>query len=75
MTHTELYKMLKTTDLPVAYRYFKEPPTPPYIVYLETDGAGWGSDARNEIRRTGYLVELYSTKKEIDVQSRLETLF
>lgn len=80
MTPAELYQALKTLGLPVAYHHFVDTPEnpapiPPYIVYLEADSGAWGSDERNEIKRTVYLVELYTLRKDLEVQEKLESLF
>lgn len=80
MTPAELYQALKTLGLPVAYHYFIDTPespapAPPYIVYLEFDSNAWGSDERNEVKRTAYLVELYTLKKDLETQEKLESLF
>jgi hypothetical protein len=75
MTPAELYQTLKTLGLPVAYHHFIDTPAPPYIVYLEFDSNAWGSDERNEVKRTAYLVELYTLKKDLETQEKLESLF
>lgn len=75
MDEAQLYSLLETTGLPVAYHHFVAPPAIPYIVYLEDEAEGWGSDERNEIRRTLYLVELYTKKKDPTTQRLLESLF
>jgi hypothetical protein len=71
----KLFALLKTTGLPVAYHHFVSPPSPPYIVYLVDNGEGRGSDERNEIKQTGYIVELYTAKKDLASQAKIETLF
>jgi len=80
MTHEELYALLKSTGLPVAYHHFTgtpdaSVPSPPYIVYLEDGSDAWGSDDQNGIKRTGYLVELYANKKDPESQEKIEALF
>lgn len=74
MTQAELYALLKTTGLPVAHNDFKSPPPLPYVIYKESDASAWGSDEKNNIRRTGWLVELYTVKKDIETQSKIEKL-
>lgn len=75
MDEVTLFNLLKSTGLPVAYHHFKTPPDPPYVVYLVADAEVWGSDHRNELNRTSYLVELYTTRKDIAAQSLIESLF
>lgn len=74
MTQAELYNLLKTTGLPVAHNDFKSPPPLPYLIYKESEASAWGSDEMNNIRRTGWLVELYTVKKDIEVQNMLEAV-
>ena len=77
MTQAELHAALESTGLLVAYHHFAEGSgvDPPYIVYLVSDATGWGSDERNEIKRTSYLVELYTDKKDLETQAKIESLF
>lgn len=75
MAPKDLHDLLKETGLPVAYHHFKNPPALPYIVYLVDAVEARGSDERNEIKRITYLVELYTDKKEPELQASLETLF
>lgn len=75
MDEAALNALLKTTGLPVAYHHYVTPPKPPYIVYLLDDADAWGSDERNRLLRIGYLVELYTTKKEPSTQRLIESLF
>lgn len=75
MDEAALNALLKTTGLPVAYHHFTSGVSPPYIVYLVKDGEARGSDERNEIKQATYLVELYTVKKDPELQASLETLF
>jgi hypothetical protein len=74
MTHAELYALLKTIGLPVAHNDFKSSPTLPYLIYKESEASAWGSDELNNIRRTGWLVELYTVVKDVEIQRKLESL-
>lgn len=74
MTQTELYQALKSLGMPAAYHHFNKPPKPPYIVYLVADAEGYGSDDRNEIKRTGYLIELYTAHKDPANQQVVEAM-
>lgn len=75
MDEAVLKALLELAGLPVAYHHFDSHIRPPYIVYLVVDAAAWGSDERNGIKRTGYLVELYTLKRDPALQASLETLF
>ena len=74
MTQTELYQALKTLGMPVAYHHFAAPPSPPYMVYLVADADAYGSDERNEIRLTRYIIELYTKYKDPTSQELIETM-
>ena len=60
-----LYTMLSSLGLPVSYRLFKSPPTPPYIVYLFAYSDNFGADNKVYSKEDNYQVELYSTKNNI----------
>lgn len=75
MTPAELYVLLETTGLEAVYNNFKSPPSLPYVVYKESGASAWGSDEKNGIRKTEWLVELYTVEKDIGTQSKLEVLF
>lgn len=80
MTQTELYNILKSTGLPVAYNHFKSShgnsiPDPPYIVYLFTHSSNFGADNKVHHKANNYQVELYSVKKDLASEELLEDLF
>ncbi|WP_031517599.1 hypothetical protein [Desulfofalx alkaliphila] len=79
MTQTELYQALKALGMPVAYSEFKvgpgnPAPEPPFITYHVADASAYGSDDRNEIKRTGYLIELYTIHKDPASQQLVESM-
>lgn len=74
MDEAALKTLLETTGLPVAYHSFKKPPSGPYIIYKVDVVEVRGSDGRNEIKQTTYLVELYTDKKDPELQAALEAL-
>lgn len=71
----DLYTILKTSNLPVAYHHFAAPPTPPYIVYLAGESNNFGADNRVYTKIQGYQVELYNTKKDIAKENLIEGIF
>lgn len=75
MDEATLFTLLKTTKLPVAYHHFTSPPSPPYVVYLVDSSEGRGSDERNEVKQTSFLVELYTVKKDLVSEAKIEKLF
>lgn len=70
-----LYTMLSSLGLPVSYRLFKSPPTPPYIVYLFAYSDNFGADNKVYSEEDNYQVELYSTKKDLASEKKIEDLF
>jgi len=72
MTQVELIAGLKTFRMPVAHNDFKETPALPYIILREAGARGWGSDERNEIRQANWLVEIYTVKKDLQAQGKVE---
>ena len=70
-----LYQMLSTLGLPVSYRFFKTPPSPPYIIYLFSYSSNLGADNKVYNKEDNYQVELYSTKKDLANEQKIEDLF
>lgn len=64
MDEAELFTLLKSTNLPVAYHYFTSPPNPPYIVYLFSYNSNFGADNKVYDAQKNFQVELYTTKKD-----------
>lgn len=75
MTQNELYNLLKSTGLPVAYHHFDEPPGLPYIIYLFTYSSNFAADSKIYKRFDNYQVELYSEKKDLESEQLLENVF
>lgn len=75
MTQNELYNLLKSTGLPVAYHHFDEQPNLPYIVYLFTYSSNFGAEDRVYQKIDNYQVELYSEKKDLAREQLIENLF
>ena len=71
----ELYNLLKTLGMPITYHHFKEPPSPPYIVYLFSYSNNFGADDKVYDKSNNYQVELYSTKKDLESEKLIEDLF
>lgn len=71
----ELYNLLNTLGLPVSYRFFKSPPTPPYIIYLLSYSDNFGADNKVYDKTDNYQVELYSKIKDLGSEKLIEDLF
>lgn len=75
MTQTELYNLLKSTGLPVAYHHFENPPNLPYIVYLFTHSNNFGAENKVYQKLNNYQVELYADEKDFESEQVIENLF
>lgn len=75
MTEQELYSLLKTLKLPVAYDHFVDMDELPGIVYREaTDNVFYADDVAFYLQNQ-YEVVLITKYKDVDLESELETLF
>lgn len=72
MEQAELFTLLKSTGLPVAYHHFTTPPTPPYLAYLFAYSDNFGADNRVYSKASNYQVELYTVKKDLASEALLE---
>lgn len=71
----EIYAKLCTLGIPVAYLQFSKPQKLPFIVYFESGTEIQGADNYNLYRRTKIKIELYSEKKNPDLERKIENLF
>ena len=74
MTLEELYETLQQLKLPIAYSHFKSPQEPPYLVYLMEDTNNFGADNKVYHRIENLVIELYTIKKDITLEKKLEAL-
>lgn len=74
MTQAELYTMLTSLGLPVAYRAFKEPTDPPFICYLFTYDNDVKADNYNYAKIRNFDIELYTDKKDITNEQAIENM-
>lgn len=75
MEFEEIYEKLKTLGIPVAYYKFEKPQKLPFVVYFEADGTVEGADNYNLFRRKTIVIELYTVKKDVALERKLENLF
>ena len=73
MDEKEMKAFLDKTGLPVAYSHFPDNQQPPFLCFL-SDKKAEGCDNRNNLYRYDYSVELYTTKKDIQSEQKLECL-
>lgn len=74
MTLSELFTILKATGYPVAYSHFRETPSVPFIVYLEDDSSNFHADNRTYKKVRSIRIELYTDKKDLVAEDKVEAL-
>jgi len=73
MDEKEMKSFLDKTGLPVAYSHFPDNQKLPFICFLSNKKAE-GCDSRNNLYRYDYSIELYTEKKDIKSEEKLEGL-
>ena len=73
MDEKEMKAFLDKTGLPVAYSHFPDNQKLPFICFVGNKKAE-GCDNRNNLYRYDYSIELYTTKKDITSEEKLEGL-
>lgn len=71
---SDIYAKLKTIGVPVAYRAFKKPQSPPFVVYYQENEIQDGYDGKNVIGEGVIIVELYTDKKDLSMESTMDKL-
>lgn len=74
MTLDNLHNILLNLNIPVAYSHFKESVDPPYICYVCNDDNNFIADNRVYKKVNNINIELYTLKKDIEIESKLESL-
>lgn len=76
MKHKDIYDLLKTLEIPVAYDHFNDDKTinPPFIVYRELGVDTFKADNKTFYRPYDFELELITIKKDTTLQNRIEEL-
>lgn len=76
MTHKQLFDLLKTLNIPVAYDHFdsNKQINPPFIVYREISPDTFKADGITYYRPYEFEIELVTDKKDVSLQGQVETL-
>ena len=76
MTYDAIVEMLEEAGLPLAYDHFAEgeSPDPPFLVFLFPSSDNFSADGIVYQRIDALHIELYSDRKQPDVERRLETV-
>ena len=76
MKHKEVYDMLKTLKIPVAYDHLdsNKQVNPPFIVYRELAPDTFKADGITYYRPYEFEIELVTEKKDVLLEGQVETL-
>ena len=76
MTHNELMEMLEETSLPIAYDHFAEgeSPEPPFICFLYPASDNFAADGQVYLKISEVHVELYTDKKDPEIETVVEAV-
>ena len=76
MKHKQIFDMLKTLNIPVAYDHFDSNKTikPPFIAYREVAPETFKADGVTYFRPYEFEIELVTDKKDVSLQEQVETL-
>ena len=76
MTHNEIVEMLEETNLPLAYDHFAEgdSPDPPFLVFLFPSSDNFSADGQVYQKIDVLHVELYTDRKQPDVETKVEAV-
>ena len=76
MKHAEIYNLLKTLDIPVAYNHFNtnKEVTPPFIAYREVAPETFKADSVTYYRPYNFEIELVTEIKDPGLEQAIEEL-
>ncbi|MGL6197820.1 MAG: hypothetical protein ACRC3H_02690 [Lachnospiraceae bacterium] len=74
MTLSEIYSGLSGLGLPLTYRRYAEGEAPdlPYLVYYTPGSNNFSADGKVYLKVNEINIELYSEKKDIDSETKIE---
>lgn len=77
MELTEFYQILQSLELPLAYHHFEEghSPKPPFLIYMAVGSDNLAADNWAYHKVLLLQVELYTTKKDTQIEQKVESLF
>lgn len=76
MEHKDIYDLLKTLEIPVAYDHFdsNKKITPPFIAYREISSDTFKADGITYYRPYEFEIELVTDKKDVALEKTIEDL-
>ena len=68
------YDLIKAEfNIPIAYDHFNEPPTTPFIAYLDIGKDTFNADNCTFTKSTNIVIELYTDYKDLELEAKLES--
>ena len=61
--------------VPIRYRVYRSKPPIPYAVYYEDVTENYTADNIVYLERTEYILELYTEKKDYEIENKIEQIF
>lgn len=76
MTHQEVMAMLTEMDIPFAYDHFVEgeSPEPPFLVFLYPGSNHFAADGKVYFKVNRLNIELYTDKKDVELEETVEAV-
>lgn len=75
MQETDLFTLLNSINIPVAYDHFINDDTiPPFILYRNDDTDTFKADDKTYHKDNNYIIDLVTDKKDVALEEQLETL-
>lgn len=76
MTHQEVMAVLTEMDIPFAYDHFVEgeSPDPPFLVFLYPGSNHFAADGRVYFKVNRLNIELYTDKKDVELEKTVEAV-
>ena len=76
MTHQEVMTMLAEMNLPYAYDHFVEgeSPDPPFLVFLYPGSNHFAADGKGYFQVNRFNIELYTDKKDVELEETVEAV-
>ena len=76
MTHQEVMTMLAEMNLPYAYDHFVEgeSPDPPFLVFLYPGSNHFAADGKAYFKVNRLNIELYTDKKDVELEETVEAV-
>jgi hypothetical protein len=74
MTQNELKIELEKSGFPTVYNNFTKAKNPPYVIFISPSKTNVSSDSKIHGKFKNYNIELYTKKKDLDAEKKLEDI-